>query len=145
MLKSALPELANGQDLIVFDGECVPCSGFFQFMVKRDTSKRFKFVTAQSPLGQRLYGEFGLPTRDYETNLVVVNGKVHQRMDAFAAAMGALPGIWPVLSCCRFLPELIKKPLYQAIARNRYSIFGRSSICLVPDAAMRSRFMPEGF
>jgi predicted DCC family thiol-disulfide oxidoreductase YuxK len=133
------------QDTIVFDGECVLCSGFFNFMLTRDTAQRFKFATAQSPLGQRLYGELGLPTRDFETNLVIVNGKVHQRLDAFAAAMKSLPGGWPVLSLCRFLPGWIKDPFYNSIARNRYKIFGRTQTCMVPDPDLRARFLPEGF
>ena len=145
MSNLASPELAKSQDLIVFDGECVLCSGFFQFMVRQDKPRRFKFATAQSRLGQQLYTDLGLPTQDFETNLVIVNGRVHQRLDAFAAAMRSLPGFWPTLSVCRFLPGFIKNPLYHAIARNRYSLFGRSATCLVPDTALRSRFMPEGF
>ncbi|WP_170330882.1 thiol-disulfide oxidoreductase DCC family protein [Ruegeria arenilitoris] len=137
--------LKNIQDAIVFDGECVLCSGFFRFMLARDKTHRFKFVTAQSPLGQRLYRELGLPTRDFETNLVIVNGKVHRRLDAFAAAMKSLPGAWPVLSLCRFLPRWLKDPLYHSIARNRYKVCGRTQTCLIPDAALQSRFLPEGF
>ncbi len=133
------------QDTIVFDGECVLCSGFFHFMLARDKAQRFRFATAQSPLGQRLYRELGLPTQDFETNLVIVNGRVHQRLDAFAAAMKNLPGGWPVLSLCRFLPGWIKDPLYHSIARNRYKIFGRTQTCMVPDPALRARFLPEGF
>ncbi|WP_170558088.1 thiol-disulfide oxidoreductase DCC family protein [Ruegeria atlantica] len=138
-------DAADGQDFIVFDGECVLCSGFFRFMVARDKAQQFKFATAQSPLGQRLYNELGLPARDFETNLVVTDGVVHQRLDAFAAAMHKLPGIWRALSICKYLPSIIKDPLYYAIARNRYAIFGRSPTCMVPDKALRARFLPEGF
>lgn len=132
-------------NLIVFDGECVLCSGFFRFMLRRDQARRFRFATAQSTLGQRLYRELGLPQKDFETNLVIVDGKTYQRLDAFAVAMRQLPGLWPVLSLCRFLPGAVKDRLYRAIARNRYAIFGRSEVCLVPDDALRSRFAPQGF
>ncbi|WP_254444850.1 thiol-disulfide oxidoreductase DCC family protein [Ruegeria atlantica] len=145
MQNLTIAELAGSQDIIVFDGNCVLCSGFFQFMVARDKSQRFKFAIAQSPLGQRFYRELGLPTNDFETNLVTVNGVVHQRLDAFSAAMKALPGIWPILSVCRFLPGWVKDPLYNAIARNRYKVFGRSRTCLIPDLALKSRFLPEGY
>lgn len=145
MQNSAAAEVENISDAIVFDGECVLCSGFFRFMVTHDTVGRFQFATAQSPLGQRLYDGLGLPTQDFETNLVIVDGKVFQRLDAFAAAMRELPGFWPALSVCRFLPGWIKDPLYYAIARNRYRIFGRAQTCMIPDAALRSRFLPEGF
>ncbi|WP_299659675.1 thiol-disulfide oxidoreductase DCC family protein [uncultured Ruegeria sp.] len=132
-------------DLIVFDGECVLCSGFFQFMLRHDRGQRFRFATAQSPLGQLLYSRLNLPTDEFETNLVIIDGKVHQKLDAFAAAMRVIPGAWPVLSLCRLLPEFVKKPLYHAIARNRYALFGRYETCLVPDLALRSRFVSDGF
>ena len=44
----------EGRDAIVFDGECVLCSGFFRFMLKRDRAGRFRYATAQSDLGQAL-------------------------------------------------------------------------------------------
>ncbi len=128
-------------DLIVFDGECVLCSHFFQFMLRHDTAQRFSFATAQSALGQRLYRQQGLPVDDFETNLVFVEGRCHQRLDAFAAAMRALPGGWPVLGLCRFLPRVVKDPLYHAVARNRYRIFGRTATCMVPSPEVRARFL----
>ncbi|KIC47437.1 thiol-disulfide oxidoreductase [Ruegeria sp. ANG-S4] len=133
------------EDLIVFDGECVLCSAFFRFILRHDTAHRFRFATAQSRLGQRLYRDAGLPTDDFETNLVFVDGQVHQKLDAFAAAMGALPGLPRVLSGLRLLPKFLKDPIYHLIARNRYRIFGREATCLVPDPDLRARFAPGGF
>ncbi len=140
-----MQEISSETDLIVFDGECVLCSGFFHFMLRHDRRQRFRFATAQSALGQRLYAQLGLPVTDFETNLVIVDGRVHQKLDAFAAAMRALPGAWRVLSLCRYLPAFLKNPLYRAIARNRYAVFGRRDICLVPDPSLRSRFAADGY
>ena len=135
----------SGGNLIVFDGVCVLCSGFFRFMLRHDNAQVFQFATAQSPYGQSLYERLGLPTQDFETNLVIVDGTVYQRLDAFAAAMAQLHWPWRILTLCRYLPEFLKDPLYHLIARNRYAIFGRSQTCLVPDAEVRSRFAPQGF
>ena len=85
-----LATLVGDRDLIVFDGECVLCSGFFRFMLRHDRAGRFCFATAQSPLGQSLYQALGLPKDNFETNLVFVDGRVYGHLDAFAAAMGAL-------------------------------------------------------
>jgi predicted DCC family thiol-disulfide oxidoreductase YuxK len=128
-------------DLIVFDGECVLCSHFFQFMLRHDTAQRFSFATAQSELGQRLYRELGLSTDDFETKLVIVDGQTYQRLDGFAAAMRALPGPCWILGLCRFLPGFLKDPLYYAIARNRYRIFGRAKTCMVPGPEVQARFL----
>lgn len=141
----ALDELIKRQDFIVFDGECVLCTGFFRFMLKRDRAQRFMFVTAQSELGRNLYSNLKLPTQDFETNLVVLNGQVYQRLDAFAAAMQALPGVWPAMSLCRYLPGVVKDPIYHVLARNRYAVFGRADTCLVPDKDLMSRFLPKGY
>lgn len=135
----------SAQDLIVFDGTCVLCSGFFRFMLRHDRAARFAFATAQSPLGQQLYRDLGLPTDDFETNLVIVDGQPHQRLDAFAAAMAALPWPWRALSVCRLLPQALKDALYRPIARNRYRMFGRQDRCMIPNAEIRARFAEGGF
>jgi len=132
-----------GRDVIVFDGECVLCSRFFRFMLRHDRAARFAFVTAQSELGQALYRALDLPLDDFETNLVIRDGRIHQRLGAFAAAMGALGWPWRALALCRFVP--FRDALYHRVARNRYAIFGRYDRCLLPDAALRARFLAGGF
>lgn len=134
----------SGCDLIVFDGECVFCSGFFRFILRHDRKGGFHFATAQSPLGQRLYAALDLPTDDFETNLIVVDGVVYQRLDAFAAAMSRLDLPWRWAAVCRLLPGPLKDAIYKPIARNRYRIWGRRNACILPDAATLARFLPGG-
>ena len=131
--------------LIVFDGECVLCSGFFHFMLRHDRESRFRFVLAQSDLGARLYSALDLPVRDFETNLVIADGLIHQRLDAFAHAMRAIGWPWRILAGLRILPRILKDPAYHAIARNRYSIFGRLQACMIPDDAVKARFLHGGW
>jgi predicted DCC family thiol-disulfide oxidoreductase YuxK len=131
----------KGRDLIVFDGECVLCSGFFKTMVRLDREERFSFATAQSPLGTALYEALDLSTTDYETNLVIVDGVIHERLDAFAAAMAALGWPWRGLAFVRFIPEPLRSFLYHRLARNRYAIFGRYDTCMIPDPALAARFI----
>lgn len=136
-----LNTLLSGKNLIVFDGECVFCSAFFRFMLRHDRTHAFHYATAQGALGQALYAALGLPLTEFETNLVITDGVVHQRLDAFAAAMAMLPNPWRLARYCRSLPGPLKDLIYKPIARNRYRIFGRYDTCLVPDAAIRARFL----
>ena len=136
-----LQETLGTRDLIVFDGECVLCSGFFRTMVRLDSAERFSFAAAQSPLGTALYEAMGLPTRDYETNLVIVDGVIHQRLDAFAVAMKAVGWPWRAFSVVRFIPEPLRSFLYHRLARNRYAIFGRYDTCMMPDQRLAARFI----
>ncbi|MGJ8627494.1 MAG: thiol-disulfide oxidoreductase DCC family protein [Sulfitobacter sp.] len=133
------------QSLIVFDGECVLCSGFFRFMLRHDQPPTFKFATAQSSLGQSLYQALGLPKDNFDTNLIIVNGAIQGHLDAFAAAMVKLGWPWRVLGLLHWLPQWIKMPLYRLIARNRYRLFGRYDQCMIPDLETRARFVLGGF
>lgn len=132
-----------GRDLIVFDGECVLCSGFFRFMLARDRAQRFSFATAQSGLGGDLYRALGLSAEDFETNIVITDGRIWRKMDAFAAAMSALGWPWRALTLIRFLPQVFKTAIYDRIARNRYRIFGKYETCMIPTEQTRARFLDK--
>jgi len=127
----------QGSDLILFDGNCVFCSGFARFMARHDKAGRFRFVTAQSDRGRALYLHHGLDPDVMETNIVIVDGKAHVKMRSFAAAMSAIGWPWRVLSVTRFLP--FSDWIYDRIARNRY-VFGRRS-CPMPSAELRGRLI----
>lgn len=136
------PVLA-GRHVIVFDGDCVLCSGFFRFVVTRDTRRLYSFAIAQSSFGEALYAHFGLKPADYDTNLVLRDGCLTTRLDAFAAVMSDLGWPWRALSVVRWLPRPIADRLYERIARNRYRLFGRRDICLVPGPDVRARFIDD--
>ncbi len=135
-LPSPLNHQLAGKNLIVFDGECVLCSAFFRFMLRHDRAQKFHYATAQSPLGQALYTALNLPLIDFETNLVITSGAIHQRLDAFAAAMAELPSPWRWARFARQLPKILKDAIYKPMARNRYRIFGRYDACLIPDCVL---------
>lgn len=143
-LSGDVQHLLGGRDLIVFDAECVLCSGFLRFMIWADRAQVFSFATAQAPVGQVLYGALDLPTQDFETNLVIVEGRIYGHLEAFAAAMGRLGWPWRALGVLHLLPRAISQPIYRLIARNRYRIFGRYDTCMMPDAALAARFVPQG-
>jgi predicted DCC family thiol-disulfide oxidoreductase YuxK len=140
-LPHALRTRLDGRDLIVFDGECVLCSGFFRFITRVDRTQRFHFAHAQSPFGQALYTALGLPNDDFETNLIIVDGVIHTHLDSFAAAMRAIGWPWRALGVIRLLPRPLKTFLYARIARNRYALFGRYDTCMMPDPSLSARFI----
>lgn len=137
---SVLAEIGDG-DVIVFDGECVLCSGFFRFVVRHDREEQFRFLIAQSEKGEALYETLGLKSDDYETNLVFTGGRLHRELGAFAAVMSRLGWPWRVLAAARFVPEPLAGWVYGVIARNRYRVFGRRDACMVPDPSLRARFL----
>jgi predicted DCC family thiol-disulfide oxidoreductase YuxK len=129
------------QPLIVFDGVCVLCSGFARMVVRFDRQKRFRFATAQSPLGQALYEKYGLRTDFYETNLVIIDGVAYQRLDSLIATADALGWPWRAARVLRILPLPLRDRLYRLIAQNRYALFGRKDSCEIPSGEFRKRII----
>ena len=134
----------QGRDLIVFDGVCVLCSGFFKFMLRHDRKERFSFALSQAEMGQALYAALDMPLDDFESDLVIKYGRFYTDLDAFAAAMARLG--WPLkaLSAMGWLPGVVKVPLYRVLARHRYRLFGRYETCIVPDEGAKARFLQRG-
>ncbi|OBQ77586.1 MULTISPECIES: DCC1-like thiol-disulfide oxidoreductase family protein [unclassified Mesorhizobium] len=129
------------QPLLVFDGVCVFCSGFVQIVLKIDRNKRFRFATAQSPLGEALFREHGLPTEDYDSNLAIIDGAAFTKLDSFVAVMAALGWPWRAARLLLVLPRPLRDWLYDRIAKNRYALFGRKHSCEIPSAELRQRLI----
>lgn len=133
--------LDSSHPLIIFDGICVLCSGFARLVVRLDREKRFRFTTAQSPLGEALYRRHGLRTDFYETNLVIIDGVAFTRMDSLLAVCGALGWPWRAAQLIRLLPRRARDRLYAWIANNRYAWFGQKDSCEIPPGELCERIV----
>lgn len=127
--------------LIVFDGICILCSHFVGWVVRHDVNAIFCFSTAQSALGQALYAHYDLDGEEFETNLVIIDGRLYEKLDAMIAVCRMLGWPWRGVSVLTLLPQGVKDWLYNRIASNRYRLFGKSEQCLVPDAPLAERMV----
>jgi predicted DCC family thiol-disulfide oxidoreductase YuxK len=137
----AVPPFPDDRAVLVFDGVCVLCSGFARFLLRHDKSFAFRLVTAQSPLGQALFRHYGLATDDFETNLVIADGRAYAKLDTVMVAGAHLGGPCRLLSVLRAIPRPIAAWIYDRVARNRYRLFGRTDACMMPPPESRERFI----
>ncbi|HEV7391523.1 MAG TPA: DCC1-like thiol-disulfide oxidoreductase family protein [Burkholderiales bacterium] len=138
---SNVPRFPDDGPLIVFDGLCIFCSAFIKMVLRHDRREAFRFVLAQSALGQALYQHYRLDTRVFETNLVIVDGRVYTKLDAFVQVAKRLALPWRLLAVVQVLPRFFADRLYDVIARNRYRLFGRTDHCMVPPQHVQTRFL----
>ena len=108
--------------------------------MRLDRRRRFKFLPIQSPRGRALAERFGIDPDAPETNAVVLDGRIWFKSDAALTVLGTFSETAP-LALLKAAPRPLRDPLYDLIARNRYRIFGRTDLCMVPDAADRERFL----
>lgn len=136
-----VPEFPDDKAIIVFDGVCVMCSGFMRFVIARDRDQHFRFLPAQSPIGEALYKHYGLKAGDYDSVLLIEDGLVREKWDASIAVFEGLGWPWKVAAIGRLLPKLLANPLYNFIARNRFKWFGRKEVCMLPTEEEKARFL----
>ncbi len=126
--------------LILFDGVCVFCSRWVRFVIDRDPEQRFRFVAIQSEPGRVLAARFGIDPEVPQTNAVVWGRRIFFKSDAALTVLGQLAATRP-LGWLKAVPKLLRDPVYDLIARNRYRIFGRTDACMIPAPDDRSRFL----
>ncbi len=125
-------------DIILYDGVCIFCSSWVRFVARRDVGRRFRFTPIQSDYGARLAEHFGIDPNNPDTNAVIHGGTAYFKSDAALTVLSQLPG-WSWARLLFTVPIMLRNPVYNLIARNRYRIFGRSDACMVPDASLRER------
>ena len=138
----AVPRFADDRPVIIFDGHCVLCSAFAQFVLKRDRDARFRLLAAQSDLGHALYRHFGLDPVNYDTYVLLQDGKAYVRSDASIRILHGLGGTWSLLAMsARIVPAPLRDAFYDLIARNRLRWFGARAQCFLPDPSQADRFL----
>jgi predicted DCC family thiol-disulfide oxidoreductase YuxK len=137
----AVPRFPDDHPIIVFDGKCVLCSGFAQFVLRHDRHARFRLLAAQSTLGDALYRHFELDPVHYETYILLQDGIAYFRSEAAIRILEGLGMPWRLASLCRLCPLRIRDSLYDFVARNRLRWFGRRETCYAPNPADADRFI----
>lgn len=127
--------------VILFDGVCNLCSGIVGFVLRYDGRRRFRFAAMQSRAGQEFLARHNYPLDRYETFLVVSGGRLYEKSDAALLIASRLNWPWPMLTAARAIPRMVRDAFYDLVARNRYTLFGRRQVCLVPGADYRERFL----
>lgn len=126
--------------LILFDGVCVLCNGSMRFVMKHERAAVFQFAAIQSDAGQKVLADHDQETEDWDSVVVIEEGRVYRKSDAAVRIARYLRAPWRWLGIIRFLPRGLRDWLYDRVARNRYRLFGRYEVCMVPTPQLRGRF-----
>ncbi len=127
--------------IILFDGVCNFCNGMVLFIIKQDKQKVFRFAALQSEAGQRLLETYQLPRNDFDSFLLIENGKVYRSSTAGLRLYNKLPWYWMWMQVFWIVPKIFRDAVYDFIARNRYKWFGKKETCMIPTPDVRSRFL----
>ena len=137
----AVPAFPDDRPIIIFDGNCVFCSGFARFILWADRKRRFRLLAAQSGLGTALYRHYGLDLVNYTTNILLADGQAWFKSAASLRIFQRLGLPWALLSAGWLVPSALRDRLYDVVARNRLRWFGVRETCYLPDPTEADRFL----
>ena len=128
--------------VIVFDGVCVLCSRWVDFILRHDHAGRFRLAAMQGRQGRMLLTAHGLSADDPVSFLLVERGRGYCDTDAIARVLGQLGMPWQMVgTMLRVIPRFLRDPVYRWIARHRYRLFGRRAQCRLPEPEQAWRFI----
>lgn len=128
--------------VIVFDGVCLLCSRWVDFILRHDRDGRFRLAAMQGNHGRNLLLAHGLSADDPVSFLLVQDGCGYTDTDAIARVLRELGRGWRLVGgLLRAIPGFLRDPAYRWIARHRYRLFGRREQCRLPDATHAARFL----
>lgn len=136
-----VPDFKDDKPVIVFDGYCVLCSRWANFVIRHDTAKRYRLLAAQSDLGEALYTHFGKKSGDYDTNILLENGLIRVKSDGSLAMFSGLGLPWSLMTVFRVIPRPVRDWMYDRLARNRFKWFGKREHCYLPPVSEKDRFL----
>jgi predicted DCC family thiol-disulfide oxidoreductase YuxK len=127
--------------IVLFDGECGFCNAAVNFVIDRDRQALFRFAARQSPEGQRILDDYGIPSEGLDSMILVEGGRVFVRSAAGLRIARRLGGAWPLLYVFVLVPGPLRDAVYDVIARNRKRLMASPAACSVPTPERRARFL----
>ena len=136
--------------LVVYDGHCVLCNGWVQWLLRRDRQDRLRFAASVSPAVTHLierHASLLEPNGTPGTVLVFrnplqTNEQLWIRLAGELVSLRELPQPWPIVAMVLgWIPDFLGDPAYKLIARWRYRIWGRLENCPLPTAENQSKFL----
>jgi predicted DCC family thiol-disulfide oxidoreductase YuxK len=127
--------------VVIFDGECVFCNRWVDFLLRFDRHDVFRFAARQTAPGAAFIRQAGLPECRAGSIILVEDGAVLLRSAAVLHMLELLGFPFSLAAVFRLIPSTPRDSVYEWFARNRLKWFGRRSICRLPSAAERHRFL----
>lgn len=120
------------ENIVFFDGVCILCNSSVDFLIKIDRNKKLKYASLQGKTAKKLLPQQEIKKLD--SIIFLSQGSLYQKSDAALEIINIVGGFWQVFLIFKIIPRPLRDFLYDWIAKNRYSWFGKKEICRMPSS-----------
>ena len=130
------------QPILFFDGICNLCNHTVQFVIHHEQDEILRFSSLQSNLGQVVVAKLSRDQQGEIDSIVLwQDDQLFTKSTAALLIAKRLELPWRLLSVFQFLPRWSRDPIYDLVARYRYTIFGQQDQCMIPKKSQSHRFI----
>ena len=130
--------MTSKKDIVVFDGVCVLCNRFFNWLIKNDKDEKFMYTNFQSDFSKKN----NLKLEDINSVAVIkTNGEKIYKVQAVYYILKKIDRYFIVQILLKLLPLFLTNICYDLIANFRYRIFGKYETCIIPNENVRKNFI----
>lgn len=130
--------MISKKDIVVFDGVCVLCNRFFNWLIKNDKDEKFMYTNFQSDFSKKN----NLKLKDINSVAVIkTNGEKIYKVQAVYYILKKIDRYFIVRILLKLLPLFLTNICYDLIANFRYRIFGKYETCIIPNENVRKNFI----
>ena len=120
--------LKNYQNLVLYDSDCLMCSGIVNLVLRWDTKHRLNFIGLNSKLGISTKDQYGVPD-SIDTIIFIGSGKVFIKSEAVLELVRLLAFPLKTLVILYVFPKSWRDNIYEFFSRNRLRWFGKTVVC----------------
>ena len=130
--------MTSKKDIVVFDGVCVLCNRFFNWLIKNDKDEEFMYTNFQSDFSKKN----NLKLKEINSVAVIkTNGEKIYKVQAVYYILKKIEKYFIIRILLKLLPLFLTNICYDLIANFRYRIFGKYETCIIPNENVRKNFI----
>lgn len=127
--------------VILFDGVCNLCNGLVNWIIDHDTKNKFMFSSLQSTYGLNVVQQYHLTGNYMDTVVLLEDEKIFLRSEAVLRILKLLGYPYKLLYSGILFPRFVRDGIYNFVAKNRYSWFGKRETCRIPTPELKAKFI----
>jgi len=126
--------------VVIFDGDCILCNSIVRYLMKRDKKMKLLFTSSQSQYFKTNF-DAELLSGASETVYFADGNFFYLRSSAVLQICKYLTFPEKYLYFLKFIPVKIRDWIYDLIAKNRATLFGRKNYCEMFSEAEKRRVL----
>lgn len=131
----------ENKKIIFYDGVCNMCNSFVNTIISLDKKNQLFFSPLNGKIAKKLLNEHSEKIKNIDSVIFYSHSKISVKSKAVIDIINSLGSLYKIISILNIIPSLLLDYIYDLVAKNRYSWFGKKSSCPMPDKKIVSQFI----